>query len=38
MFTIFVGLCALAAGFAIGWCMAVHIGGKETSVNEKDKA
>jgi hypothetical protein len=38
MFTIFVGFCALAAGFAIGWCMAVHIGKQKTTAKEKGGA
>ena len=37
MFTVFVGLCAVAAGFAIGWCMARHIEGKDKPKNEKGK-
>ena len=37
MFTVFVGLCAVLVGFAIGWCMAIHIGGKERTVREKGR-
>ena len=37
IFAIFVGVCALLAGIAIGWCMAIHIGGKEGARKEKGR-
>jgi uncharacterized protein YneF (UPF0154 family) len=37
MFAVFVGVCALTAGFAIGWCMARHISKKDKPMNEKGK-
>jgi hypothetical protein len=38
MFTAFICLCAAAAGFAIGWCMARHIGKKDKTTNREGGA
>jgi hypothetical protein len=37
IFNVFVVFCALAAGFAIGWCMARHISKKDKPTNGKGK-